>query len=115
MNFESNVAVPAGWPSSLGTITFDEGISGVLGSDVRCGGSWDAGVNAAADPPGILPRDDLPAVDFFVSRASQDDTFWAYPYLRIRSAHNSGEVKGLVLYDASGKSQGPFTPPLGSV
>src|SRR5437667_229884 len=84
--------------------TYDEGILGSIGCDLRFGGDWDAGTNPLGSPPGLYPRDDLASLYFYTSRI--DVVFWTFPYARIRSAVNSGDIKGKVIFNASGKNQG---------
>ena len=93
--------------------TFDEGILGPLSSSIRFGGDWDAGTNPLANPPGLYPRDDLATVVFYTSRI--DNIFWNFPYIRLRNATNSAEVRGKVAFNCSGRNQGIFTYPAGSV
>lgn len=108
VNFESfNLAGFGGGQS------FGEGILGPVEGDIKFGGDWDAGVAAFANPPGLYPRDDLAAVAFYTSRL--DAVSWAFPYIRVRSSVNGGEVRGKVTFNCSGKSQGIFTPPSTSV
>lgn len=105
VNFESyNVAAAE---------TYDEGILGKVWVDYRFGGDWDAGTNPLGSPPGLFVRDDLASVDFFTSRL--DAINWAFPFLRVRGSTNGGEIAGKVTFNTSGKSQGPFTFPTGSV
>jgi hypothetical protein len=93
--------------------SYDEGILGALGCDTHFGGDWDAGLNPLNAPPGLFPRDDLAGVTHYTSRL--DNVFWAFPFVRLRSASNGAEVKGKVAFDCGGMSQGPFTVPTGSV
>ena len=103
-NFESyNVA---------GAQSYDEGILGFVGCELKGGGDWDAGTNPLGSPPGLYVRDDLASLSMFTSRL--DAISWSFAYTRIRSSHNSAEIAGKVLFDFSGKSQGPFTFPTGS-
>ena len=93
--------------------TFDEGILGTLSCDLRFGGDWDAGVNPLGSPPGLYVRDDLPSLAFLTSRL--DAISWAFTYARLRSSTNGGAVGGKVTFNSSGKNQGSFTFPTGSV
>lgn len=93
--------------------SYNEGILGVLNCDVRFGGDWDAGTDPMGDPPGLYPRDDLQDTAFYTSRL--DVIYWAFPYLRIRSSVVGAQVKDKVSFNTSGKNQGPFTYPTGSV
>ncbi len=104
-NFESYVAAVDS--------TFDEGILGPIGCDIKFGGDWDAGKNPLDPPPGLYPRDDLAALLFYTSRL--DVVFWNFPFARLRSATNGGEIAGKVTFAAAGKSQGRFFTPSGSV
>ena len=92
---------------------YDEGILGFVGVEIAFGGNWDAGFNAFDDPPGVYPRDDLQNLQFFTNVL--DNVGWLFPYARLRSANTGAEAKGLVTFDASGKSQGPFVQPTGSL
>lgn len=91
----------------------NEGILGFEGCDWNCGGDWDAGTNPYDDPPGFYPRDDLTDLGFVEN--TTDDVGWLFDYARVRSSNNGGDVKGKVTFKASGKSQGTFTVPTGSV
>ncbi len=101
--------------------TFDEGILGVLSCESRFGGDFDAGYNPLgsppgfAAPPGLYPRDDLLAVTMLPSALAADGGIgsWSFPFMRLRSATNSAEVRGKVTFNCSGKNQGPFTFPTG--
>lgn len=104
VNFES-FNVPAGQ-------TYDEGILGAVGCDVRFGGDWDAGNNPLGTP-GLFVRDDLANLQFYTSRL--DVVLWTFTFFRIRSSVNGGEIKGKVTFNTSGKSQGPFLFPVNSV
>jgi len=105
VNFES-------WNQALQQ-SFDEGIMGVLGAEIKFGGDWDAGTDPFGSPPGLFPRDDLGPVQFYTSRL--DNILWAFTYIRLRSSTNGGEVHGKVTFTCSGKNQGPFQYPTGSV
>lgn len=104
-NFESYVAA--------NDTTYDEGVSGPLSADIRFGGDWDAGTNPLDEPPGLYPRDDLEDVQFFTNRT--DAVNWDFSYIRLRSCTNGSDVRGKVTFNCSGKNQGPFTFPTGSV
>jgi hypothetical protein len=114
-NFESYNAAGFGGGQSFG-----EGVLGPVECDITFGGDWDAGANAPGypspfvNPPGLYPRDDLAAVNFYTSRL--DNTLfavapWNFPYMRVRGATNGGEIRGKVTFKVTGKSQGPFTFP----
>jgi hypothetical protein len=74
---------------------------------------WDAGKNPLDDPPGIYVRDDGGPLKIWENVT--DNTFWLLPVVRILSCVNSGPVKGLVSFNVTGKSNGTFTRPTGSV
>lgn len=102
VNFES-------YNTSAG-VTYDEGIIGKVSAQCSYGGDWDAGTNPLGSPPGLYVRDDLQNVAMVVDRL--DSTLWAFPYQRVRSAKNSGEIAGKVLFSIDdAKNQGPFTFP----
>lgn len=92
---------------------YDEGILGIESADISFGGNWDAGENPYDDPPGLYPRDDLPDVLFYENVT--DNVLWNFDFIRIRSARNGAEVRGLVTFECSGMNQGSFTDPTGSV
>lgn len=107
VNFESfNVAAGQ---------TYDEGILGAISADLNFGGDWDAGTNPLGTPPGLYPRDDLASLSFYTSRL--DAILWSFAYARLRGASNSAEnpSNGKVAFACTGKNQGPFTFPTGSV
>ena len=108
-NFESYDAATAQ--------SYDEGIIGFLGCGGDYGGDWDAHLNpidlTAAAPPGLYPRDDLADIQFVVSQVDLNE--WNFPYQRIISCSNGGDVEGKVTFTASYKSQGVFDFPTGSV
>lgn len=105
VNFES-------WRDAEGQ-TFDEGILGPIGADIRAGGDWDAHFAPLGSPPGLYPRDDLANLSFYTSRF--DNVAWIFPFARIRSATNGSDVKGKVTFNFSGKNQGRFNWPTGNV
>lgn len=105
VNFESYNAA-AGY-------TYDEGINGVLSCGLQFGGDWDAGVDPLGTPPGLYPRDNLATLSFYTSRI--DNILWSFPYARIHTSNCGSGVREKVTFACSGKSQGPFTFPTGSV
>lgn len=107
VNFES-------YSTSLNQ-SYDEGILGVLKCDIKFGGDWDAHQNFYDTVPGLFPRDDLASVSLLLSRATLDNTFWNFPYMRVRQSTNGAEVRGKVTFDVSGFNQGKFSFPTGSV
>jgi hypothetical protein len=93
--------------------SFDEGISGIFGCDIKFGGDWDAGTNFFDDPPGLFPRDDLADVEFVEN--VDDAVQWTFPFIRLRSSTNGGDIHNKVAFNCSGKNQGIFELPTGSV
>ncbi len=105
----------------LDTVNFesageDQGTTGVNSTDWSGKGNWDAQQNmfdpAGSQPPGLYPRDDLLNLKFFTNLI--DNVFWLIGQARVLSAKNGAEVKGLVTFDTSGKSNGGVTLPTGS-
>lgn len=102
----------------LDTTCFEDGghETGVIGIDVveySVKGDWDAGRNAFDSPPGLYPRDDLSTVRLYENVS--DNIFWAFATSRVLSARNGAQVRGLVSFEASCKSNGSYTLPTGSV
>lgn len=93
-------------------ISYGEGLYGVSECQIQFGGDWDASANPLDDPPGIYVRDDLPNLLFYTN--VNDVVYWSFPYARLRSTTNGAEVRGLVVFNASGMSQGPYSRPTGS-
>jgi hypothetical protein len=95
--------------------SFDQGISGFMGSDGSFGGDWDAGENPI-DPdtiPGLYPRDDLGNLSLVVDRL--DATSWDYDFVRVRGVAISCPVEAVVSFKVNNfMNQGPFTLPSGS-
>jgi hypothetical protein len=91
----------------------DEGILGPEGLRWEFSGDWDAGTNSYDDPPGVYPRDNLPNLLMILNPV--DAQVFDMPYARVRSSTVATDVNGLVTFQASGMSQGPFTVPTGSV
>src|SRR5262245_30363426 len=80
----------------LDTVNFecegeDQGIIGILSTDISARGDWDAGANPVDSPPGIYPRDDLANVKFFTN--TSDGVFWGFDFMRVLSARNSSQVR----------------------
>jgi hypothetical protein len=82
----------------------EQGLTGVLVCEWQTGGPWDAQQNNFDSPPGLYPRDDLGAVKFF--EAVSDNVLHNLAANRVLSSENSAEVRGLVQFNASGKSNG---------
>jgi len=87
----------------------EEGTDGIHVVEFSVKGSWDGGRNPYGDPPGIYPRDNLAGVFLYINVA--DNVKWSLPKVRILSARNSSAVRQLVNFEASGKSNGPYTRP----
>lgn len=102
----------------LDTVNFEssgveEGIQGIQGCEISFGGDWNAHQNPFTDPPGLYPRDNLSQT--YLYNNVTDASFWRFPYMRVRSARNSTEVRGKVSFESGGKSQGAYTRPAVSV
>lgn len=92
---------------------YDQGTTGILGCDWSIDGDWDAEINGFTDPPGLYPRPDLGAVALYTNLV--DNIGWAFPANRVISSKNGSQVKGLVTFGATCKTQGSgFTTPSGS-
>jgi hypothetical protein len=92
---------------------YEEGIACVLSASWSVDGNWDAGDNPFDDPPGLYVRDDLQDLYFYENVS--DAVLWDFPYARVRSAKNGANVTGVVTFGSSGKNQGEFDLPTGSV
>jgi hypothetical protein len=79
----------------------------------NAGGNWDASANPFDSPPGIYIRDDLLNLYFYTN--TTDNVFWLLSQARVLSCRNGAQVRGLVTYQFSGKSNGGYTQPTGSV
>lgn len=102
----------------LDTTNFESGgkEDGLIGIEVVIfsgGGHWDAGRNPFDSPPGIFPRADGGPLSLLENVT--DNVGWTLPLVRFLSSKNSSEVRGLVTFDFSGRSNGVFTQPTGSV
>ncbi len=64
------------------------------------------------NPPGLYPRDNLKTLVLQINRF--DATGWSFPWARLRSSECDTAVGGLVTFNCSGMSQGPFSAPTGS-
>ncbi len=83
----------------------DQGLVGVLSTDLSSKGLFDAQQNPlGADPPGLVPRDDLMNTKFFTNVT--DNMFLYVPQSRVLSAENSCVVRQGVTFSWSGKSNG---------
>jgi hypothetical protein len=98
--------------SSSTNISYGEGTFGVSECQLQFGGDWDASANPMDDPPGIYVRDDLDGLVFMEN--VNDVIYWLFDYARLRSTTNGAEVRGLVTFNASGMSQGPYQRPSGN-
>lgn len=103
----------------LDTTTFEsggweQGTIGINSIDFSYGANWDAGANNLDNPPGLYPRDDGPDHKFYEN--TTDNVFWDLPLVRILSAKNGAEVRGLVSFSTEGKMNGTGASlPTGSV
>ncbi len=82
----------------------DQGTIGVEAADWTMSGLWDADQNRFIDPPGLYPRDNLDGLRFYEN--TNDGIGWNIPIARVLSASNGAEVRGLVTFEANGKSNG---------
>ena len=87
----------------------DQGTIGFVKLDFDFDGNWDADQPKWTSPPGIIPTDDSPAINFFIN--VNDASKWTIPTARILSTANGAPVKQLVTYKASGKGQPGWTNP----
>ena len=90
---------------------FEQGIIGINVAPWNGSGLWDASIPPYLDPPGIFPRSALLNVFFYTSVT--DNVGWFLPIARVFSAKTGAEVRGLVTFESSGKSNSTFTPPVG--
>lgn len=91
----------------------EQGTIGVLSATWSIRGDWDASVNMFDNPPGLYPRDDL--LNLYLYTNLVDNVYWYFATARVLSSRNSGQVRGKVTFEASGKNQGTFVSPTGSV
>lgn len=92
---------------------YEEGIIGPIGADWNLDGHWNAGVNPFDDPPGLYPRNDGDEMYIWSNRT--DDKYFNFPVFRCLSSTMRSTASGGVEISASGKNQGAFTIPSGSV
>jgi hypothetical protein len=92
---------------------YDQGTIGIVGCDIDFGGLFDAHRNPYDDPPGVYPRDDLGNVEIIENLF--DNLGWIFPFMRVLSSKNGMLVRDRVTHECSGKSNGPFATPTGSV
>lgn len=92
---------------------YEEGLTGLIGADWTIKGDWDAGVNPYDNPPGLYPRDD--GVNMVLYPKVADNKPFTFPLWRCDSTRVGVRTDGKVTFDASGKSQGSFSIPTGSV
>jgi hypothetical protein len=90
---------------------YEQGLIGVNVADWNGGGFWNSSVPPYLDPPGIFPRSNLTNTAFYTNLA--DNVAWSLPLSRVFSAKNGAEVRGLVTFDCTGKSNSNFTAPTG--
>ncbi len=94
----------------------EEGNTGIQRVSWNIKGKWDLKLNPEVDPPGFYPRNDLASVKFI---PSNPDVATVTPMIlalaRVLSVRATMNVRQNIEYAASGKSQGPFTLPSGSL
>ena len=91
----------------------EEGKTGVTRVEFSFEGDWDAARNPFDSPPAIYPRDDGGPCKLYENVT--DNVYWNFPVVRVLSATNSAEARGLVAFSASCKNNGTYTRPTGSV
>ncbi len=91
----------------------DQGLIGILACDWNFGGNWDAGRNPIDSPPGLYVREDLSSLQFYTNVL--DNVGWIIGTSLVVSSKNGAQVKGLVTFSCSGKSNGGAVLPAGSV
>lgn len=91
----------------------EEGLIGIEVVEFSGGGHWDAGRNPFDQPPGIFPRSDGGPVELIENVT--DNIGWLLNVVRFLSTRNSAELRGVVSFEFSGKSNGAFSRPTGSV
>ena len=92
---------------------YEEGLIGVQGVDWTVNGDWDASQNPLEDPPGLYPR--VAGEAMILTTNTTDAQNWDFPQFRVHSSQLSVRTSGKVSINASGKNNGTFTPPTGSV
>lgn len=102
----------------LDTTTFEsggmeEGTVGIQVAKWDMKGRWDASKNFFDSPPALYPQDSFPNLQFYENVS--DNVYWMFPFARILSSKNGATVRGLVTFEASGKSNSSFMTPTGSV
>lgn len=76
------------------------------------GGLWDAARNSYDSPPAIFPQETFPNMLYYLNAVA--NVFWNFPLALLLSTKNSAEVRGAVMFDWSGESNGPFSRPTGN-
>lgn len=89
-----------------------EELVGVDGVDFTVKGNWDSNANPLTDPPGLYPRDDGgaagAAISLYLKQGAQN---WNFPLWCCTASDISVTTRGLVTFNSSLKSQGPYTKP----
>lgn len=84
-------------------------IIGTQGVTLNVKANYDADAPPFASPPGIIVGD-LVAIKAYVGDPTLAK-FWNFPTARITNVKNQSEVKGLVTYEFTAKSNGTYTRP----
>lgn len=99
---------------------YGEGLVGIREADFSIKGLWDANASnyqQYTDPPGLFPRDNggssapSGAINIYTSTIESSQNYYGFPLWRCTSAKVSSTAKGLVTFDASLISQGPYSDP----
>jgi hypothetical protein len=99
--------------SSFESAGFEEGDIGIQVCRVRAELWWNAAQNPHDVLVGLYPRADLADVKLFENVA--DNIFWWLPLARVLECVNTNNVRQLIGYNVSLKSNGPYVPPAGSI
>ncbi len=83
------------------------GLIGIVSADWSLKGKWDSSANPLSDPPGLYPRDDGRQMDL----GTEPGSSWSFPSWICGSSKISTKVSGTVDFEASGSSNGDFSPP----
>jgi hypothetical protein len=97
---------------------FHTHLIGLRGCSWTLTANWDAGQNAfSQDPPGLFPRDDggvtNGAITLYTNLA--DNKFYQFPLWCCFDSDIKSTVTGLVTFNSSGASNGPYSIPSGNV
>lgn len=102
-----------GSSGSGGGISFEQGLVGVLSAKFDIDGNWDAAQDPYDPPVGFYPRDDGPQVVTYINFI--DTTYFQFFATRFLTGTVATATADLVTFAISGKNQGPYQRPTGSV